>query len=52
MNLITPTNIIFKKGLLRCSRGKTGAAQWSLLIKKSGFGSMFIHSANRSGSTV
>jgi hypothetical protein len=24
MNLITPTNIIFKKGLSRCSREKTG----------------------------
>jgi len=51
MNLITPANIIFYQRLLRYNRGKSGKTQESPLIKNIRSGSMFIHSAHRSGST-
>jgi hypothetical protein len=51
MNLITPANIIFRKGYCITAEENRGSSHESLVIKNIKYGSMFIHSAHRSGST-
>ncbi len=51
MNLITPANIIFRKGYCVIAEGNRGSSHESLFIKNIRSGMMFIHSAHRSGST-